>query len=742
MAAARKLLAVLLLAGLEPALGRAAAGDPIGPLTTAAGVLSLSAEQASRRLPVSVTGIVTAAEPGWDGQFFVQDATGGIFVENLHRPAPAPGDVVAIDGVSHPGAFAPIISAPQWRKLGVAPLPEPRPVPIDDLQTGAEDSQRVEVTGVVRTARLEKGRLLLDLSVTGHRLQVQGPPLPDTPPEALVAARVRVRGTAATHYIGVLRHLTSVAVYVPRPEDLAVVEAAQADPFAEPVIPINRVAQYRRGRRAEQRVHIRGTVTLQRPGREVFLQDDSGGIRVRSAQPDRYAVGDPVEAVGFLEYEGYQPQLADSVLRRLPPAAAPVRPRTVSYAEAAEGKYLGDLVALRGRILDRAVRPDVDPEGNAVGFVTTWLMQGGDTTFTVEYAAPAEDPALAAVPAGSVVEAEGVCTATVDANGKVVSLRLLLPAPGGLRVLERPSWFTPGRLLAGVAVLSGVLVVVAGWLLTMARKNAALHRVVRELEQAQRELQEAHDTLEQKVAERSAQLQVEMTARQEAELEFKAVLAERTRLARDLHDTMEQTLAGIALRLNTAAKLSGRDPAAAEEHLQFARNWLQQSQVDLRRSIWDLRSRELEQFDLARALQHSAEQLAEGTGTTLDFRTEGDPQRLPEVVEENVLRIAQEALTNIAKHARATRVGIRLAFEARRLRLHLEDNGVGFDPAHTPDEGHFGLTGMAERVKRLAGRLDLASAPGRGTTLTVEIPLPSAEAQLAADARPEGSPAS
>jgi signal transduction histidine kinase len=268
----------------------------------------------------------------------------------------------------------------------------------------------------------------------------------------------------------------------------------------------------------------------------------------------------------------------------------------------------------------------------------------------------------------------------------------------------------------------------------VAKKNAALHRVVRELELAQRELREAHDTLEQKVAERSAQLQVEMTARKSAELQFKAVLAERTRLARDLHDTIEQTLAGIALRLNAAAKLARRDPGASDEHLQLARNWLHQSQVDLRRSIWDLRSRELEQFDLAAALRSSAEQLVQGTEIALDFQTEGRPQGLPEVVEENVLRIGQEALTNIAKHAQAKRVTIRLTFDPQVLRLRIDDDGVGFAQQPTPADGHFGLMGMGERTKRLAGGLVIRSAPGEGTSIVVEIPLASGAAPLPAAA--------
>jgi signal transduction histidine kinase len=409
-----------------------------------------------------------------------------------------------------------------------------------------------------------------------------------------------------------------------------------------------------------------------------------------------------------------------------------VAPKAAPFAEIARGQHHAELVTLRGHILERSSRPGTRPDGTPAGVVTSWLVQGEGMTFTLEHTGREEDAALARVPVGSLIEADGLCASAVDATGKLTSLRLLLPAPADLRVLARPSWFTATRLLAGLGLLSVVLLVAVAWLLTVARKNAALHRLVRELEQAQRELQEAHDTLEQKVAERSAQLQVEMTARKTAELQFKAVLAERTRLARDLHDTLEQTLAGIALRLNAAAKLARRDPAVSDEHLQFARNWLHQSQVDLRRSIWDLRSRELEQFDLAGALRRTAEHMAEGTDLKVDFQADVPPPGLPEVVEENVLRIGQEALTNIGKHARARRVTVRLNFDPRTLRLRIEDDGVGFAQGDVPAEGHFGLTGMTERAKRLSGGLTVRSVPGRGTSILLEIPLEPAPAPEAA----------
>ncbi len=691
------------------------------PLTHAADVLSLPAELAGQRLPITVTGVVTASESDWLGQFFLQDATGGVFVENFKMPGPSPGDLVTVEGVSHPGAFAPIISAPKWRKIGTAPLPAAKPVLIENLESGVEDGERVEISGVVRTVEIEGTRLNIDLAVGGYRLQVcaKAPATGDL--KSLVAARVRVRGTAATHYNAALRHLTSVAVYVPTHEDFTVLEAETADPFNQPIIPLNSVAQYRRGSGSAKRVHVLGTLTLQRLGQDIFIQDASGGIRIESTRSQSWPLGAQVEAVGFLEYENHLPLLRDTALKAAsspPTSASPILPTVVPIDEIKNGLHHAELITLRGKIVDRATRPVTQAVNGFSGVVTTWLIQGGELGFTVEREDHEENAALAAIPVGSVVEVDGVCLADADPAGKLRTLRLLLASPGGMRVLVKPSWLTPARLLVGVAILSAGLILVLAWSLTVSKKNARLRFLLSELEKA-------HDTLEQKVIERSAQLQVEMTARKAAELQFKAVLAERTRLARDLHDTLEQTLTGIALELDTTAKLFQRSPEGSNDHLQLARNWLRQSQVELRRSIWDLRSRELEQFDLANALRQSAEHLVDGTAMQLSFAAHGEKRSLPEVVEENVLRIGQEALTNVVKHANANRVGITLEFGATSLLLRIEDNGTGFEYGQTPVPGdnHFGLLGMSERTKRLGGKFTVQSSHESGTRITVEIPL-------------------
>jgi signal transduction histidine kinase len=307
------------------------------------------------------------------------------------------------------------------------------------------------------------------------------------------------------------------------------------------------------------------------------------------------------------------------------------------------------------------------------------------------------------------------------------TLQVLLPSASDVRILEKPSWWTPNRLLAGLAIVLAILLVAMVWSVMILRRNSALRTSVAEKVKAQEELQKAHDLLEWRVQERTKQLKFEMTARKEGEVQFKATLKERTRLAQELHDTLEQSLTGIGLQLDTAGRLFGKEPDRATHHVEMARSLMTQSQLELRRSIWDLRSRELEQFDLCSALLASGRQMLDGTDIQIRVNTEGRVRPLSEVVEENLLRIGQEALTNVIKHSAAQLVTMELSFGAQSVVFKIKDDGRGFVPGSSvgAKEGHFGLVGMDERAKRLDGRLTIESVPGAGTCVQVEIPINS-----------------
>lgn len=705
-------------------------------LTNAAQVLSLSAAQAEQRYPVQVKGVVTAAEPDWAGRFFVQDASSGVFVELISTNHPVAGDEVEVSGVTLPGAYAPIITQPTWRKTGTAPLPPGREVPIEDLMSGIEDGQRLTVTGVIRAIGPDPGtstNFMLDLAAGGFRLPVITLLPAETDPARLVGAKVRVTGTAAAKFNATLRHLINVTLYVPRLEDLVIVSREAGDPFAEPTLPLNTIAQYQRNLLPGQRVHIRGVVTMQRPGEDFFLEDATGGLHVQSRQTKLLTVGEVVDVVGFPAFENYLPVLEDAIYRPSNEPGQTVKARPATMQEIQDGLHHADLVTLTAKVLDRTLQPG-QLFSHRSWTQTTLLLQDNNQLFTAQAELPHGVTTLADIPIGSTIEVTGVCFAETDADQHLRSLKILLPDAAGVRILARPSWLTPGRLLIGLGILFAVLVVAVFWTVMVSQRNAALGRLVTEKEAAQRELQLAHDQLEDRVRERTAQLKFQISARKEAEVQFNATLQERTRLAQELHDTLEQTLTGIALQLDTTSKLFQTKPQAASHHLELARDQVALSQVEVRRSIWNLRSRALEQFDLPSALVTSSKQLTEGTEVRIEVTTKGRVRPLPEIVEDNLLRISQEAMTNIVKHSRATAAEVILDYGAQNILLRISDNGRGFAaPAAGPAEGHFGLLGMAERVKRLNAELDIKSTPGAGTQVRVQVPLERAEPHEAAE---------
>ena len=705
-------------------IGSFAADEIPQRLTRAADVRALPANVAESRIPATLRGVVTAAEPDWLGKFVLQDESGGIFIRN-NGAQPAIGDLVEVSGMTEPGWFAPVIETDSWTKLGTAPLPVARPVPVERLMSGVEANQRIEITGLVRSVSyVPSQKTMVEVAIGGYRVRVF-PKLPSqVNPRSLVAARVRVRGTAATTFNAARRQLTDVLLMVPTSEDFIVEELEAHPPFEQPTLALDDIARFRTNASLAERLHVKGVLTLQRPGLDLFIQDASGGLRLESRQNIVLPAGRAIEAVGFLEIVNFQPVLRDAVVREATETVAAVAARAVPMDELGEGLHPAEWIRLTGTLIDRTTRPVRRAEAAFSGVRTICTIRNDEQIFTAEYESTAESVPLASIPLGSEVEVDGVAAFETGDDGRPKAIALLMPSAASMRVLATPSWFTAERLFVLFAVACVLFAATATWLLTVSKKNAMLQFLVSEREKAQRELQAAHDQLEERVRERTEQLKVEMSVRKSAEVEFRAVLSERTRLARELHDTLEQALTGIALQLDTASRLFQRDPVEAAQPLELARGFLKQSQIELRRSIWDLRSRELEQFDLAEALAISSRKLATGSGIAVEVETSGTRRRLPEVVEESLLRIAQEALTNVVKHSGASLATIRLSYAAESVALEIRDNGSGLkpEPLDTPSERRFGLLGMSERAKRLGGRLDLSSAPGDGTTVRVIVP--------------------
>jgi len=204
---------------------------------------------------------------------------------------------------------------------------------------------------------------------------------------------------------------------------------------------------------------------------------------------------------------------------------------------------------------------------------------------------------------------------------------------------------------------------------------------------------------------------------------------ERVRIARDLHDTLLQSVTGLILRFQAAAAgLPAGEPA--REKLQSALDRADKLLIEGRECVTNLRDVASSSLSLEHALAHEALELAQDGATAFDLAVEGTPRELQAGARDELYRIAKEALVNAFRHARARRVKLELRYGWRELRLRIEDDGIGMDEAllATGREGHWGLTGMRERAEQLGARFVLRSAPNAGTRIELHVPARSAYA--------------
>jgi len=203
------------------------------------------------------------------------------------------------------------------------------------------------------------------------------------------------------------------------------------------------------------------------------------------------------------------------------------------------------------------------------------------------------------------------------------------------------------------------------------------------------------------------------------------VLQERLRLAREIHDTLAQAFVGISAQLEALGTCLPENLRPAHIYLDLARRMAQHSLTEARRSVMDLRSEALNDQDLSVALQCGARNWTQGSAVDVEVDVRGEVGTLPEDVEHNLLRIAQEAVTNALKHAHPSKITVRLLGNDHNLTLRVTDDGCGFEPedAFAGMGGHFGLIGIRERAERIGGELRLESQPGCGTQVEVSVPL-------------------
>jgi ligand-binding sensor domain-containing protein/signal transduction histidine kinase len=214
---------------------------------------------------------------------------------------------------------------------------------------------------------------------------------------------------------------------------------------------------------------------------------------------------------------------------------------------------------------------------------------------------------------------------------------------------------------------------------------------------------------------------------QQVRARFDAVLAERNRIAREIHDNLAQEILGVSVQLEIVARMMPVSTESARTHLDRARQLVRASIAEARRYVWDLRSQSLDDRDLPAALAEMTRRLTAESDVQTQFQVSGAFRPLPQQVENNLLRIAQEAVNNAVRHARARTIYVNLLFDAAGVRLSVRDDGRGFDPSpqNGGRGGHFGIVGMRERAEEMGGSLVIESEPERGSEVSVGVPLES-----------------
>ncbi|MCU1294930.1 MAG: putative two-component system sensor kinase, partial [Bryobacterales bacterium] len=206
--------------------------------------------------------------------------------------------------------------------------------------------------------------------------------------------------------------------------------------------------------------------------------------------------------------------------------------------------------------------------------------------------------------------------------------------------------------------------------------------------------------------------------------QFDAVLAERTRIAREIHDTLAQGFVAVSVQLELVSRFLSSATETAREHLDQARILVRSSLSEARQSIWELRSQEAEVQDFAGRFLKFAQQVTESGPAKVQLEVHGEYRPLKRAVEDELFRIGQEAITNAVRHSGAQHIRVGLTFGSRKLRMTVVDNGSGFagDVNSQGPNGHFGLKGMRERAERIHAELNIESKLGTGTTVSVEAP--------------------
>jgi PAS domain S-box-containing protein len=463
-------------------------------------IRGLDQESIARQPPVSLEGVVTWVDSRTNF-IYVLDSSGGIRVMQSQLQSGRriqTGMLVKVDGVAAAGEFAPVITNAVVRQTGTMSLPDAPLTSLEQALTGTEEGRWIQVRGYVRKVT-EMGRTLeLQLVAPGGEFTARVPR--DSTLRTLQGSVVLVRGVCAV-VANSRRQLTGVEVWSPSAGDIQIEQYAPGDLFALPMRSLASLRQFNLFNTLNERVRTCGSVTLQVPGRYLYVQDGDSSLFALSDQSEPLHPGDRVEIVGFPGNNGGNFLLREAVYRRIAPGPEPVPVQLPALQSVNEGLD-GLLVCAEGLLLDIAEKSGeihLIVEARSVVF---------EAKLDQAERSAKEEPDI-----GSKLAITGVYRIQRDEYGKPRSFLLNLRNGNDVHVLKPPPWWTLPRLLL---VLAGVLLVsllAFLWTLATRRKNSLLLH-------AQVELKAAHDKLEERVQERTRELREQIAARERVNVEL------------------------------------------------------------------------------------------------------------------------------------------------------------------------------------------------------------------------------
>ncbi len=664
------------------ALGSARAAEPITRLRD---VLDLSDAALSAKPPVQVRAVVTCIDKSYK-MLFVQDSSAGVF---LLEPPPrrdwSPGDELEIRGVAARGLYSPNLSADEITLVGKTLLPIPPRVSIGGIVSGALVSQRVEVEGIVQRSERDDDHLFLSLAEGENRCWIYMPNPDGKDPLNALDARVRVRGVVAGDF-NKQKQLSGFQLFVNGPSDVEIIARAPTNAFQSPVRDIAELSRYAARRSGEHRVHVRGVVTLHWPGRATIVQDATGAVMIERSLGSKVKTGDEVNVAGFLGRVGADKRLRNAEARVVGPAKEP----SAISAVLADAEQKDNLLV---RVMARVIEWQSDRDGEV-----TVLLSSSNELFTAVMPAASAPRIGQAFPPGCMVSVVGVMKSFAqEARGKPgvalwsrgpSDLRLMSPAPAafgkGLKIF--------GSAAAGLAFLGiiGIVVLAIRNRSVVTRMSARQNETEQRFEEMERQLRRSH--------------------------------RDREHIAQELHDNIIQSIYSVGLGIDEARRLTEKSPERVEQRLNVAVESLNAIIRDVRSFLVGLEPKGLEGHELKTALKSVLLTSGEDQQARFSIQIDANAARdLNTVQATEIFNIAKEAMSNSMRHAHAQLTTVSLVPRGRGVRLEVNDDGAGFNPAQAGNES-LGLHNLSNRAHNIGAQLEIISAPGAGTRIVLDLP--------------------